>query len=90
MVFKHCVAKKSLLFYIKYRLNRFNELLYKLRYYSMYVTGGMFKLNRTTSVPKSVPRLMLDKDRLLFSSEMVYSSKCCSNLEFPIKVFHKS
>ena len=35
---------------------------------------GMFKLNRTTRVPKSVPRLMLDKVRL-FSSEMFYSSK---------------
>ena len=37
----------------------------------IYVTGGMFKLNGTISMPKSVYRLMLDKDRLLFSSEML-------------------
>ena len=28
---------------------------------SIYVTGGMFGANGTTSVPKSVPRLVMDK-----------------------------
>ena len=37
----------------------------------MDVTGGMFlKLNGTTSVPKSVPRLVVDKVKLLYLSEM--------------------
>ena len=35
----------------------------------IYVTGGMFMSNGTTSVPKSFPCLVLDKVRLLFSSE---------------------
>ena len=35
------------------------------------VTGGKFELNGTTSVPKSVPRLVVDKARLLFWSEVV-------------------
>ena len=34
----------------------------------MYVTGGRFGSNGTTRVPKSVPRLVLDKVRLLFMS----------------------
>ena len=34
------------------------------------VTGGMLKPNGTTSVPKPIPHLMLDKVRLTFSSEM--------------------
>ena len=34
----------------------------------------MFKPNGTTSVPKFVPRLMLDKVKLLCSSEMLYSN----------------
>ena len=42
---------------------------------NIYVMGGMFNANRPTSVPKSVPRLILDKVRLLFSSEMFYSSQ---------------
>ena len=49
---------------------------------NIYVMGGMFNANRPTSVPKSVPRLILDKVRLLFSSEMFYSSQ--------IKVSNKS
>ena len=40
---------------------------------SIYVTGGMFEANGTTSVPMSIPRLMLDKVRLLFSSEMLFT-----------------
>ena len=38
------------------------------------VTGGMFPTNGTTSVPLSIPHLILVKVRLLFSSEMFYSS----------------
>ena len=53
--------------------------------YLLYITGGMFKSNGTTSLPKSVPRLVLDKVRLLFPSEMFCSSQ---TLKFPIKVFH--
>ena len=34
----------------------------------MYVTGGKFGSNGTTRVPKSIPRLVLDKVRLLFMS----------------------
>ena len=34
----------------------------------MYVTGGMCMSNGTTSVPKSVPRLVVDKVRLVFMS----------------------
>ena len=37
----------------------------------------MFKLNGTTSVPKSVLRMTLDKVRLLFSSEILRLSCCC-------------
>ena len=38
----------------------------------MYVTGGwFFKSNRTTSVPKSVPRLVLDKVRGSYSNVYV-------------------
>ena len=36
----------------------------------IYVTGGTLKSNRTTSVPKSVPCLVLDKVKLLYLSEM--------------------
>ena len=39
------------------------------------IMGGRFKSNGTTSVPKSVPRLMLDKVRQRFLSE---SSHCSS------------
>ena len=42
------------------------------------VTGGMFKSNGTTRVPKSVPCLVLDKVRLLFPSEMFCSSQTYS------------
>ena len=49
---------------------------------AIYVTGGMFEANGTTSMPKSVPHLILDKVRLLFSSEMFCSSQ--------IKVHNKS
>ena len=38
------------------------------------LTGRTFKSNGTTSMPKSVPRLMLDKVRLMFLSEMFCSS----------------
>ena len=33
---------------------------------TIYVTGGMFKSNGTTSMPKSVPRLVVDKVKLLY------------------------
>ena len=49
---------------------------------SIYVTGGRFESNGTTSVPKSVPFLMMDKIRLLYLSELFYSSQ--------IKVTNKS
>ena len=42
--------------------------------------GGMFEANETTSVPKSVSRLILDKVRLLFLSEMFYSSQITNAL----------
>ena len=35
----------------------------------------MFEANGTTSVPKFIPRLILDKVRLLFSFEIFYSSQ---------------
>ena len=38
----------------------------------MHVTGGMFEPNGTNSMPKSVPRLVVDKVKLLNSSE-IYS-----------------
>ena len=37
--------------------------IYQFRKVSIDVTGGRFKSNGTTSVPKSVPRLALDKVR---------------------------
>ena len=37
---------------------------------NIYVTGGKFELNGTPSVPKSVPRLVVDKAGLLFWSEV--------------------
>ena len=46
----------------------------------MYVTGGMFKSNGTTSMPKSVPRLVLDKVRLVFVSEVVHSNVLVQNV----------
>ena len=47
-------------------------------YANMNVTGGVFKQNGITSMPKSVPCLMLDKVRRLFLSEMF----CSSNFDF--------
>ena len=44
----------------------------------------VYKSYRTTSMPKSVPHLVLDKVRLLFSSAMFCSSQSCSNLKFPM------
>ena len=41
----------------------------------IYVMGGLFDVNGTTSVPKFVLRLVLDKVRLLFSYEMFCSSQ---------------
>ena len=40
----------------------------------MYVTDGMFGVNRTTSVPKSVLRYSLDKVRQESESEVWYST----------------
>ena len=52
----------------------------------MYVTGGMFKLNGTTSVPKSVPRLVVDKVKLLFLSEMFLIQSILFDIKVPIKI----
>ena len=52
----------------------------------MHATGGMFKSDGTTSVPKSVPRLVVDKVKLLFSSEMFLFQ----SILFDIKVPNKS
>ena len=41
----------------------------------IYVTGGRFKSNGTTRVPMSVSRLVLDKVRLLYSSELICSNQ---------------
>ena len=46
----------------------------------------MFKSNGTTSVPKSIPRLVVDKVKLLFSSEMFL----IQSILFDIKVPNKS
>ena len=43
------------------------------------VMGGMFKSNWTTSVPKSIPRFVLDKVRLLLLSEMCYYNSLTTN-----------
>ena len=52
----------------------------------MYVTGGMFCMNRTTSGPKSVLRLMLDKVILMCSD-----LRCPTPVSmFEIKVPNKS
>ena len=50
------------------------------------VTGGMFKTNGTTSMPKSVPSLIVDKVKLLYSSEMFL----IQSILFYIKVPNKS
>ena len=41
--------------------------------YGINVTGGGFKSNGTTYVPKSIPHLVVVKVKLLFLSEMLYS-----------------
>ena len=40
----------------------------------MYVTDGMFSVNGTTSVPKSVLRYTVDKVRQVFETEVCYSN----------------
>ena len=46
--------------------------------------------NRTTSVPRSVPRLVLDKV-IFVCSDLRYSTPIlCPKSKFPIKVFHMS
>ena len=51
----------------------------------MYVTGGTFESNRTTSVPKSVPRLVVDKVKLLFSSELFLIQLILIDIKVPNK-----
>ena len=51
----------------------------------MHVTGGMFKSNGTTSVPKSIPRLVVDKVKLLFSSELFLSHSILIGIKVPNK-----
>ena len=46
--------------------------------------------NGTTSMPKSIPRLVLDKVRFLCSDLRLLSPVLCLKLKSPIKVFHKS
>ena len=53
---------------------------------SINVTGGTFMSNGTTSVPMSIPRLVVDKVKLLFSSEMFL----IQSILFDIKVPNKS
>ena len=50
---------------------------------SIYVTGGMFKSNGTTSVPKSIPRLVVDKVKLLCSSEMILVQSILFDIKVP-------
>ena len=48
----------------------------------IYVTGGMFEPNGTTSVPKSVPRLVVDKVKLLinvYTSTFLYHTNSLTN-----------
>ena len=44
--------------------------------------------NGTTSMPKSIPRLMLDKVRLMCSDLRCSLQFLCPKLKFPIKLFH--
>ena len=53
---------------------------------SINVTGGTFMSNGTTSMPMSVPRLVVDKVKLLFLSEMFL----IQSILFDIKVHNKS
>ena len=45
--------------------------------------GGMFKSNGTTSMPKSIPRLVVDKVKLLFSSEMFLIQSILLDIKVP-------
>ena len=51
----------------------------------IYVMGGKFKSNGTTSMPKSVSRLVVDKVKLLFSSEMFLFQSILFDIRVPNK-----
>ena len=48
----------------KFAPKRWSKVIFKILA-GIHVTGGMFKSNRTTSMPKSVPRLVVDKVKLM-------------------------
>ena len=67
-------------------------LMMKLRQasWAMHVTGGMFEPNGTTSMPNSVPRLVVDKVKLLNSSEMFITESILLDVKvIPCHVLYK-